>query len=303
MRVLYICPLKYGENPSIDAMTHAIDHTLAEAGLELRVGYADFRDDDWLQRTNTLIEEAVAAGVRAIVFYSIDVDEPAEAVAEARRQGVSVVAVERPRFPVDASLVYPNFNHGVYMAEYLASLLPAGAKVGIDGGPGTADDTELVLGFVHGLQVYGLDLVNDPMDERYRNTLDVRSGGYEKTKNLLADFSHLDGLIPYNDETALGAIDALRETGRLGEVKTVSRNGAPNAVRLVAEGVHHGTWDLHALGIGKQVGDLVVRLVLNEEKLDGLCVASAIGHMITPELARSWVPWDKRIPFHPLREW
>jgi ABC-type sugar transport system substrate-binding protein len=83
----------------------------------------------------------------------------------------------------------------------------------------------------------------------------------------------------------LGAVEALREAGRLGEVKMVSRNGTPAAVKLVRSGVHHGTWDIDPPGIGQTVADLVVRQIAGHEDLDGLCVSSPIGRMITPERA------------------
>ncbi len=303
MQVLYVSPMEYGANSSVDAMSHSLDHTLEQAGIELRVGYADFRVKGWLHRTEEFMREGVAAGANAIVLYTIDPAQPAAAVAHAREHGVSVISLERPRFDVAASVVYPNFNHGVYMAEYLSHLLPPGARVGIVGGPGTADDDELVLGIVHGLAVFGLTRVNDPQDPRYKNVTDVRSGGKEKTACLLADFAKLDGLVPYNDETALGAIDALKDVGRLGEIKIVSRNGTPNVVQLVKDGVHHGTWDLDTFGIGRAVGELAIRLVVDKEDLDGLCIASPIGRMITPERVHSWVPWEQRIPYRPLRIW
>jgi ABC-type sugar transport system substrate-binding protein len=303
VQALYVSPMNYGENVTVDALSHALDHTLGQARIELRVAYADFRADGWLRRTQDLIRAGVEAGVDAVLLYSIDPLEPEAAVTEARQRGVPVVCLERPRFDVDASVVLPNFNHGVYMSEYLATLVPPGAHVGIVSGPGTADDTELVLGIVHGLASSGLHRVNDPDDPRYQNALDVRSGGKDKTANLLSDFARLDAIVPYNDETALGAIDALREAGRLGSVKTVSRNGSPDAIRLVAEGVHHGTWDHDVLDLGRTLGELVIRLVRDKEDLDGLCVASAIGRMITPERARTWSPWQERTPWHPLRLW
>src|SRR5262249_61661553 len=98
-----------------------------------------------------------------------------------------------------------------------ASLPPPAGRVGVIGGPDVVDDIELLLGIRHGLHAAGLVTVNDPEDPRYKNTTDVASGGKEKTANLLADFDHLDGLVPFNDETMLGAVEALREAGRLGE--------------------------------------------------------------------------------------
>src|SRR6202008_2263704 len=119
-------------------------------------------------------------------------------VAAARRLGIPVFTLERPRYSVNASLVYANFNHGVYMAEHLASLLPPRAEVAVIGGPEVIDDVELVLGIVHGVQHSGLRLVNDPFVDRHRNREDIKEGGREAARRVLADFAHLDGLIPFN---------------------------------------------------------------------------------------------------------
>jgi len=301
MRALYVSPMAYGANAAVDAICHGLESRLADRGVELNVGYADFADDNWRAMANDAVRAGANAGYDAIVIWVIDPEVPAEAVGYARDRGIPVVSLERPQFGVDGSVVYPNFNHGVYMAQYLATLVHPGARVAVVGGPDVVDDIELMIGLLHGIQISGLTRVNDPEDPRYKNTTDVASGGKQMTANLLADFDKLDALIPFNDETMLGAVEALREAGRLGEVKMVSRNGTPAAVELVRAGVHHGTWDIDPPGIGQTAADLVVRLLVEHENLDGLCVASPIGRMITPERAASWVPWQARIPYNPLR--
>jgi ABC-type sugar transport system substrate-binding protein len=300
MRALYVSPMAYGANAAVDAICHGLESGLAEQKIELRVAYADFADGNWRALAGQAVRAGADAGYDAIVIWVIDPDVPAEAVAYARGNGVPVVSLERPRFAVDGSVVYPNFNHGVYMAEYLATLLPPGGRVAVVGGPDVVDDIELMAGLLHGLKICGLTRVNNPEDPRYKNTTDVASGGKEKTANLLADFRELDGLIPFNDETLLGAVEALREAGRLGEVAMVSRNGTPAAVELVRAGVHGGTWDIDPPGIGQTVAGLITRIVVDREELDGLCVASPIGRMITPERAATWVPWQQRITYRPL---
>jgi ABC-type sugar transport system substrate-binding protein len=298
-RVLYVSPMPYGANAAVDAISHGLQARLAEDGVELRVAYADFAGPDWREGAGRAVAAGADAGFDAIVIWVLDPATPAEAVAYARGRGVPVVSLERPRFAVDASVVYPNFNHGVYMAEYLGSLLRPGARVAVVGGPDVVDDIELLVGIKHGLAMVGLVTVNDPDDPRYKNTSDVASGGKEKTANLLADFDHLDGLVPFNDETMLGAVEALREAGRLGEVTMVSRNGTPAAVQLVRAGIHGGTWDIDPPGIGQAVANLALWAVAGED-LDGLCVSSPIGRMISPARASAWVPWQDRIPYHPL---
>jgi ABC-type sugar transport system substrate-binding protein len=298
MRALYVSPMVYGANQAVDAIGHGLDAGLDAHGIELRVAYADFDEPDWKEQASRAVRAGADAGYEAIVVWVIDPSVPADAVAYARSKGVRVVSFERPRYPVEASVVYPNFNQGVYMMEYLATLLPPAGRVAVVGGPDVIDDIELLAGIRHGLDSAGLVRVNDPEDPRYKNTTDVASGGKEKTANLLADFPQLDGLVPFNDETMLGAVEALREAGRLGEVKMVSRNGTPAAVQLVRDGVHHGTWDIDPPGIGQSVAQLVVRSAT--EDLDGLCVSSPVGRMITPERAAAWIPWRERIPFRDL---
>ena len=156
MRVLYVNVLPYGAHPGIDALAHGLDHRLRQAGIELRTLTTDVRTPDWVEKQTAAIQRGIDARVDGIVVYVLDPTQPAQAVAAARQHGIPVFTLERPRYPVNASLVYPNFNHGVYMAEYLASLLPPQADVAVIGGPEVIDDIELVLGIVHGVQRSGL---------------------------------------------------------------------------------------------------------------------------------------------------
>lgn len=298
-RVLYINPMDYGTNPGVDAIAHGLQQRLGLAGLELRVVFADFARSDSPEVAVKSIEAAVAARYRAIVIYVLDPIEPAAAVARARAAGIPVFSFERPRFTVDGSLVYPNFNQGVYMAEHLAGRLPAGAAVAVVGGPKIVDDDELVAGITYGVDHSGLHRVNDPTEDRHRNQTDLKPGGREAAMRILADHPHLDGMVPFNDETMLGTLDALEETGRT-SIKLVSRNGTPKAVQAVRDGRTQGTWDIDAPRIGGAVGDLVVHHLESSEHKLGRLALGPIGEMIDADNVAAWKPWSERIPFRPL---
>ena len=302
MRVLYVNVMTYGVHPGLDALAHGLDHHLDQSGIELRTLTVDIREPRWVERQSRAIERGVAAGVDGIVVYVLDPSEPAPAVAAARERGVPVFTIERPRYPVTASLVYPNFNHGVFMAEHLASLLPAAGRVAVIGGPEVIDDVELVLGIVHGVERSGLTLVNDPFNERHRNLEDVATGGRVVAERVLADFEQLEGLIPFNDETLLGTLEAIDAAGRAGELKLVSRNGSPSAVEAVTAGRSHGTWDIGLPDIGATLGELIARVLVDGEALDGELAMAKPGRMITAQNAHSYVPWSERVPHAPLRE-
>ena len=148
----------------------------------------------------------------------------------------------------------------------------------------------------------GLEVVNDPYDPRYDNVSDVSEMGREVTGNLLDDFPDVAGLLPYNDETAHGSIEALRERGLLGKVKVVSRNGTPKAVEAVRNGWSHGTLDIDCVGIGVALGNLVVRQLVGGEQLDDEIAMSPVGRVVGSEDVDTWVPLEGRVPYEPLHE-
>ncbi len=295
-QVLYVNPMAYGANPGVDAIAQGLHHRLAQAGYALRVAFADFAQTNANELEVEAIEAGIRAGVASIVLYTLEPNRPREAVAAARAAGIPVITFERPRFAVDASLVYPNFNQGAYMGEELASILAPGARVAVVGGPRIIDDDELVEGIVAGVVRSGLELVNDPTLPEYRNESDLRPGGRLATKAVLRDFPDIAGLVPFNDETMLGALDALTELGRLGSISTVSRNGSPLAIEAVRAGTTHGTWDIDAPAIGAAVADLVIDRIEHPGSPSQLAIGP-IGRLITRTTIGDWRPWTERIPY------
>jgi ABC-type sugar transport system substrate-binding protein len=268
----------------------------------MRVLYADFREPNCDELTAEAINAGVEAGVDAVAIYALTPTRAADAMTKAREGGMPVFSFTRPHYRVNGSVIYPNFNHGILMSEHMATLVPRGSDVAAIGGPDTVDDTEECIGIVHGSKLMGLNVVNDPYDPRYANVSDVAEMGKEVTFNVLDDFPGIAGLMPYNDETAHGSIEALRERGLLGKIRLVSRNGTPKAVEAVRNGWHDGTLDIDCPGIGTALGDLVVRQLVGGEQLDDEIAVSPVGHMIGREQAESWVPLNERVPFEPLRE-
>lgn len=301
-RVLYVNPLELDANPAIDAIAYGLQHALTPAGVELVVLFADFRKPAFGRRYREAIERGVEAGVDGIVIYTLNPEAFGDSVASARAAGIPVFSFVRPNFPVDAAVVYPNFNHGTLMAEFLVSRLPEGAGVAVIGGPDTVDDSEEVAGLVFALRRSHCRLLNDPEKPEYCNQEDVPAGGQAPAERILAEFPDLAGLVPYNDATMLGALPVVEQAGRLGDLEIVSRNGSPDAVAAVTAGKIAGTWDLDASGIGVTLGALVGRQLAGGELLDGLLAMSPVGRMVTRENAASWRPWSKRVDWAPLRE-
>jgi len=301
-RVLYVNPLELDGNPAIDAIAYGLQHALRAADINLAVFFADFRKPAFGRRYREAIKRGVEAHVDGIVIYTLNPEAFAEPVAAARAAGIPVFSFVRPAFPIDGAVVYPNFNHGTLMAEFLVQRLPQGAGVAVIGGPDTADDSEEVAGLAFALRRSHCRLVNDPERPEYCNVEDVSAGARAPTERILSEFPDLAGLVPYNDATMLGALPVLEQAGRLRALTIVSRNGSPEAVEVVRAGRSAGTWDLDASGIGVTLGELVARRVAGGERFEGELVMSPVGRMITRENFASWRPWSERVGWEPLRE-
>lgn len=63
-----------------------------------------------------------------------------------------------------------------------------------------------------------------------------RTQGYQKMQSMLQANPDIVGVISGNDEMALGAIAALKEAGKLGQVKVGGFDGSPDAVAAVKAG-------------------------------------------------------------------
>jgi len=300
LRVLYASPLALDRNPAIDAIAYGLRHALHAAEIELRVLFADFTAADYRRQYENAIAAGIAGRVDAIVIYVISPSAFREPASKARAAGIPVFTFVRPHYPVNASVIYPNFNQGVFMAEHLASLLPKGSGVAVIGGPHSVDDAEEVAGILFALRRSHCRLLNDPTQPRYCNLTDVAAGASEPMSRLLAEFPRIDGLIPYNDETMHGAVRRLEEAGRADEAKIVCRNGSPGAVEAVRREKIAGTWDLDASGIGTTLGDAIVRQLTNRECYEEFLVMSPVGRMVTLANVDTWRPWSERVSWMPL---
>lgn len=291
-KVAFILPTRLGANPAVDMLLHGIAQTLQARDCALTVVQADGPGMTFADYPGAGIDAAVSRGVDAIAYYTIEAGSGRENVARARDANIPVFTIARTDFPVNGSLVYPGFQQGMFMMRHLLGLLPAGSRIGIVGGPNVLTDAEELAGLVFALERSGThSLANDPFDPRYSNAKDDRSGAAIPVANLLDDHPDIAALVPYNDETMLGAIAYFRDSGRGLGLPMVSRNGTPEAIEAVRQGLTHGTWDLDVPNIGKAFGTMIADHLSGEKRLEDEAVMAPVGRMITQaniDLRSTW---------------
>ena len=86
----------------------------------------------------------------------------------------------------------------------------------------------------------GFDTVLSQYDDLHKSGSQVanwdRTQGHDKMQSLLQAHPDITGVISGNDEMALGAIAALKEAGKLSNVKVGGFDGSPDAVAAVKAG-------------------------------------------------------------------
>ena len=234
-------------NPFFVTMAEAALERAEELGVELRT-YSGAYDGD-TQTQLTAIEELVEAGAKGILITPSDPLALAPSVAQARSEGVLVIALDTPfNLPdtVDATFATDNFRAGelvgIWVREKLGPLAARTRIATLDGyeTPVTVDVMRN-QGFLHG---FGIDIKDperkydedDPRIAGSALTMGAEAGGRSAMERLMRMDPSIRLVYAINEPAAAGAYTALRSMGLEREVLIVTIDGACSGVRRVASG-------------------------------------------------------------------
>ena len=185
------------------------------------------------------VDSMVNQGVDAIIVVPIQADSLGPQVATAKSKGIPLVAVNAAlNNPDVAASVQPDdVAAGVQEMQMMADRLGGKGNIVILQGPlgqsGEIDRTkgiEQVLAKYPGIKVLAKDTANWKRDE-----------AVNKTKNWISGFGpQIDAVVSENDDMGLGALQALKESGRTG-VPIVGIDGIEDGLNAVKSGEFIGT--------------------------------------------------------------
>ncbi len=179
-------------------------------------------------------EQLVAEGANAIVLYPLSPTALTTALANAKKHGVVVIAenvtVTPKAFtpPGYRAQVWEGRDEEAYLSvAEMAKLVPHG-KIGIIGIAAPVPAIKfLVTRYRFYAKQFGLTIVGE-----YDVTHTTVSGGETAMTALLAKYPDMQGLLAFNDTTAVGAYTAARSEGRTG-IKIVGINGSTTGIDAV----------------------------------------------------------------------
>ena len=185
------------------------------------------------------VENALVQGVKGIIIAPTDVKALTPAVNEVIKAGVPIVTVDR--YIEGASKAVPhvgadNVAGGRGMVGWVVKNYPGGAKIVLlTGQPGSSSAIDRTKGVHQGVTKAGA---------KYKIVVEqtanwARDQGLTVTQNILTSLgkNRPDVIIAENDDMALGAIEALRESGADKDgVKVMGFDAVPDALKKVRDG-------------------------------------------------------------------
>jgi len=231
----------------INMMEGAKAHQLDNAEKYELIVNGTKNETDLAQQVS-LVEQMMAAQVDILVLAPVGSKGMLPVVKRAMDQGIVVVNIDNrfdqevlEQMGMSVPFVGPADREGAKLVGLeVAKYLEVGDEVAIIGGlPGAYNAQQRQLGF------------EDAMSESDLNIISIQSADWESAKAatvaaaILSEKPNLKALLCSNDSMALGAVAAVRQAGRTGDVLVVGFDNLSAANDLVQSGELLATIDQH----------------------------------------------------------
>ena len=196
-----------------------------------------------------LIDQMIASEVDAIVIAPADSKAMVPALARAIENGILVVNIDNRLdkevlrdYGLRVPFVGPdNFRGAEMVGSYLAQNMSAGQQVAIlEGVPTAYNSQQRTAGFRKAAEDAGLTIVAQQSAQWDQTT------AVTVTSGMLVQHPQLAAIIAANDNMALGALAAISQSGKSGQLAIVGFDNISAVRNLVKSGTILATADQHA---------------------------------------------------------
>ena len=230
--VSHAAPLKIGmsfqemNNPYFVTMKQALEEAAASIGATVVI--ADARHDVAKQIND--VEDMIQKKIDILLLNPTDSTGVEGAVKSAKAAGLVVAAVDaNAKGPVDTFVGSKNRDAGYLSCKYMGEALGGKGEVAILDGIPVVPILQRVEGCKAALAEFPeMQLVDT------QNGRQDRSVALGVVENMIQSKPNLAGIFSVNDGGAMGALAAIQGSGK--DIKLVSVDGAPEAVKAIAEG-------------------------------------------------------------------
>ena len=197
------------------------------------------KDESDLSQQVALVEQMMARGVDAIVIAPADSKALVPVLKRAQQSGVVVVNIDNKlnaevleQSGISIPFVGPDNREGARLvAEHLATGLQAGDDVAIIGGISTAFNAQQRnLGFEDAMQAARMNIVSKQSGEWQQARASTIAAA------LITEHPELKAILCGNDNMAMGAIAAIKQAGKTGQIQVVGFDNISATHELLREG-------------------------------------------------------------------
>lgn len=245
--------------------------TEAEAAVSAAqaLGYqaSAFSHDDDVNKQSELIDSAISKSAAAIIIDNAGADSTEGAVRKAVEVDIPVLLIDREINTSDlvqAQIVANNSQGAALVAQKLAETLQGQGRYYELFGRETDTNAHVRSTAFHSVldQYPGFELVAAETADWDQQL------GYQKVETLLQRDAEVQAIICGNDTMAVGAVAAVQQAGKTGDILVIGFDGSPDAVKAIKEG--------SMLATGMQPAVLISQMAV--EQADACIRTGSTGH-------------------------
>jgi ribose transport system substrate-binding protein len=270
------------DHPSITAMNQGMQDEAAIYGVELVILDPAFDP----QKQVSMIDNLIAQEVDALLVNAVDPAAVVPSLKKASEAGIPVImnnadTNEEGHQYTETFVTTDTYGQGFAVGEAIKAVMEPNSKMAIiSGKPGQSGVAERIQGAKDAVEGTGIEFIAEqPAEWSKDKALTVM-------QDFLTRYPDLNGVYALDDPMALGALQAIKTSGRddlLGKVFGV--NGNKEACEAIANGEMGGT----ALQLSYLVGVYSVRAgwdVTHDRIVDDIIAAPTVG--LTQENLAEW---------------
>ncbi|WP_324822021.1 ribose ABC transporter substrate-binding protein RbsB [Sinanaerobacter sp. ZZT-01] len=260
-------PAEEGDTPTIGLVVSTLnnpffvdlrDGAQAKADeLKATLVVLDSQDDASTEMSN--VEDLITQGVDLILINPTDSDAVGSAVAAANEAGIPVITLDRAANSgeVAVHIASDNVAGGEMAGKYIIEKLDGKGKVvELEGIPGASAARDRGEGFNKAIKDSGLEVV-----AKQTANFD-RAEGLSVMENILQAQPEIDAVFAHNDEMALGALEAIKDSGR--DILVVGFDATDDAIAAVEAGTMAATVQQLPKEIGASGVDAALKVIGGE---------------------------------------
>lgn len=201
-----------------------------------------------------------------MVVVPVDQFAAAEIVKEAHAKDVKVISYDRliKNCKLDFYISTDNVEIGTLQANYLTTIKPTGNYALIGGALNDNNSQFLYLGQMNVLQPLvekgDIKIIYNEFTEAWDE-----NEGYEHTQKILKNNKNVDAILAGNDAIAYGALHALREAGKEGEVLLAGMDADLRNLKEIVAGHQTCTVYKPYEKLAATAAELALKLAKNDE--------------------------------------